>query len=807
MDDLCNRILRAESEAQVHEILSALPSDYSWRPLDRRDTNWNITENQAASGAKALTELCTNMVDAIILRHADEAGVGPDDPRAPKNVIEAIRDLVPLPGAHSGILAEVDDVRTLLKYARANLVIAVTGETGVNARPCFTFIDTGEGQHPDAFEDTFLSLSSPRKSKIPYVQGKYNMGSSGVLAYCGRQGYKLIVSRHHSEEGPWGWTLVRQRSDAGPPVAEYLLLNGMIPRFETDSILPMVRQDRVVDSEIERRSGTIIKLYSYVLGRAADFISVREALNDNLISTILPFRLMDYRATPRKSRKSRRTDDRSRRAVGVDERPLNGMWFQLMRPAETEDDESDVEPGKPIHVGDVDHPLLGQIRITGVILGKRLPRWLDSRNNISRVFHAVNGQIQHKESRGYLSRQCRLPGLKDRVVILVDASDLKPEVHHRVWKGDRETIHRTEIGSLYEEIVTQVIRGSEALRDLEQRIAREDADQATKAVQLSLFESVVAADPNIEQLLPEGDILRLPGRLRSRKLDSEDFIGRYSPSYARIIGRVPREQGIDVALRDRRRIVVETDAANDWLHRADNRGTVKLAGNAAAAFEFDRNLHDGRLAISLRPLEDAVTVGDTFSTGIVLQDGAMPEPLEGPLSIRIVAERETKRSGSPSRKRRNASDDGEDLVEARGLPQTRWMTLDGRDIGSESSEEWPEGYSEQDGGEIREQTAGEKLYVINYDNAHFRHFLDQEKDDAKQRVIIEQFRLSMLVLMMGFEDACSRATEISDRDGFEDWIDDVRRLVARGAATVVMSIAKTLPQMVTSETVTAPDDD
>ncbi len=798
-DSLCMRILRAESEVEVTEIIAGLPSEYGWEALDRRETNWNITENQAADGAKALTELCTNMVDAIILRHADARGITPEHTDAPSSVIGAIKELVHLPGAHSGILAEVDDSDTLLKYSRENLIIGVTGESGGAAHPCFTFVDSGEGQRPEAFKDTFLSLSSPRKSKIPYVHGKYNMGSSGVLSYCGQRGYKLIISRHHSLDQPWGWTLVRQRSDDGPPVAEYLLRNNEVQSFESDLLLPLVRRDGEADGEVARKFGTVIKLYSYVLGRSTDYRRLANALNENLISTVLPFRLMDYRTTPRRG-----AGAGSRRSYGIDERPLNGLEFALRRPSEFEDDESPVDAGELISVGDVDDPVLGQIRISAVVVGKELPPVL--KDTIARVFHAVNGQVQHKENRGYLSRQCRLPGLKDRVVIIVDASDLKPAAHHRVWKGDRESIHRTEFGSLYEQTVTDVIRSSESLRELEQSLALEEPEQSTEALQLSLFESVLAANPGLQQLLPEGDLLQLPGHLRGTRPGVEEFKGRYSPTFARIIGRSVRENGIQIAIDDRRRVIVETNAQNDWLIRADNRGTVKLFGNAADSFRFRRNLRNGRLAITIQPILGSITIGEVFETRIMLQDGAMPEPIEVPLSITVVESRSTKSSGEQRTKRQRRDAGGDEFTETRNWPQPRWMTRDGREIGATQSVVWPEGFSDQDGGEVREIAAEERVYLINYDNAHFRHFLDQERDETKQQVIIEQYRFGMLVLMMGFEDACRRATEISEKDGFDDFVDDFRRLAARGAATVVLSIA-TLPQLFTPKTVQDPDDD
>ena len=49
----------------------------NWRPLDGRETNFNVTSNQASDGGKALTELMTNMVDAVLMKHALQKGINP----------------------------------------------------------------------------------------------------------------------------------------------------------------------------------------------------------------------------------------------------------------------------------------------------------------------------------------------------------------------------------------------------------------------------------------------------------------------------------------------------------------------------------------------------------------------------------------------------------------------------------------------------------------------------------------------------------------------------------------------------------
>ena len=299
--ELCMAILRAESEDEVTQVLeNHLDSagTVEWYPIDERETNFNVVTNQAASGGKALTELCTNMVDAILLRKALEAGIDPESPKAPQTVIEAVKDLVQLQGAPSGILAEVDSQRYLREFGEQNLVIGVTAQRQRGSKPNFTFVDAGEGQRGEDFRRTFLSLSSGHKSRIPFVQGKYNMGSAGVLSYCGRRWYKLIISRRFDRSKPWAWTLVRRRPGSGTPIAEFLTIDQAIPELGQESIRPFVLQSGEEDDKVEREDGTVIKLYSYELGSAADFLRVREELNENLISTILPFRLMDYRVTP-----------------------------------------------------------------------------------------------------------------------------------------------------------------------------------------------------------------------------------------------------------------------------------------------------------------------------------------------------------------------------------------------------------------------------------------------------------------------------------------------------------------------------
>ena len=748
---VCLSILGAESERQVDNIIAEVPelSDSgNWRPIDGRETNFNVVTNQASTGGKALTELCTNMVDAVLMKHALAKGISLTGTDAPQSVILGVRDLVGLRGARSGVLAEVEDPKYLQEFAEKNLVIGVTGGTRRNDPLCFTFVDNGEGQHANEFEDTFLSLSKGNKSNIPFVQGKYNMGSSGVLTYCGRRWYKLIISRRYDAGGEWGWTLVRRRPGSGMPVAEYFKPDDGVPSFSASVIHPMKLGSGDPDAKVHIATGTTVKLYDYQMESATSFRNIRETLNENLVSTVLPFRLMDYRYPPDKRRGGRR-------AQGVDERPLNGMEFLLLRrdsedDAGPDDEDREYDPGSEQHIGDINHPDLGNISVRAIVLGRDLPGWLKAPRNTSRVFHAVNGQVQFKENRAYLSSRCKFPGLKDRIVVVVDATSLSEAAHNDVWKGDRENVRATQIGLLYRDEVTKLIADSSYLKELQKRIAQEETASLAQEGQVTLFQDLVNSDPSIAQLLPGGGLVTLPGYI-GREEDEEEWQGKYSPTFLELISRTIKENGAEIAVDGRRTIALKTDAINDYLTRPDNRGRVFPIG-LGEKFSFTSTLRNGRLTVTFTALAHKVVPDEEVTFSLSLLDDAMPEPVTEELRLKVVSARQPSPPGPNRRRRRLGPDENgdEENPEGRSLPPSKWITKDGRAIGEEETDQWPEDFTDQDGGLV--QDLGEvNVYCINYDNAHFRRFLDRERNDIDKKVIVEQYRISMLVLMMGLE--------------------------------------------------------
>ncbi len=794
--ETCMKLLRCESEQEVQHIIDAIPEmsdDSNWQPIDGRETNFNVVTNQASTGSKALTELCTNMVDAVLMKHALEQGVPLRGPDAPQSVLDGVKSLVALPGTLTGRLSDADSDRPLREFATNNLVIGVTGGTRRDDSLCFTFVDNGEGQHASDFHKTFLSLSTGTKTNIPFVQGKYNMGSSGVLSYCGERWFKLIISKRFSREGNWGWTLVRRRPTSGAPIAEYFCPDNGIQEFDVDQIKPMMLNSGQPDEVVKPQSGSIIKLYDYEMESSVSFRNIREALNLNLVSTVLPIRLMDYRYPAAPSRGGRR-------AQGVDERSLFGIEYLLLKSHAHEvdlqiDDEDSVQ-GYRNHIGRITDPYLGRIDISAIVLPRDLPGWLRPNNTRARVFHSVNGQVQFTDGRNYVSTRCRLPGLKDRIILIVDASELTEEAHNDVWKGDRENIRRTRQGGLYVSAITEVIRNSQHLKDLQHRLREEELDSVVSTGSTELFQSLVNQDPNVAQLLPLGELVTTP---RGPRPGPQEYVGNFSPTFLRLVGRSLREDGIDIAVGGRRRVTFETDVVNDYFDRPDNRGDV-LTSSRLSTLGYDCSLSNGRLVINFSCVNDPNLVSGTLTGKVGLTDDSMFQPVFEDVKFNVLAERQPAPSGPP-RPRSNVIDTPN--VEP---PQTKWMTRDGRPIDEAETEPWPEDYDDQDGGQVTDLGEEVKLYCVNYDNAHFMNFLAKQPNELARRVATEQYRLAMLVSMLSIEDAFNRMESGQNKIDLEEHIDEIRRLHAQSSATVVMTLTRTLPEIVNPTAIEDPDD-
>lgn len=797
MKKLGLKLLRAESEDEVAKIIKsnrAMSAGENWLPVDKRDTNFNIITNQSSTGGKAATELITNMVDAMLMKRCHEKRIDPKSADAPSTMYRAVDDFVQNMNGGRIINADREWLRC---YAMKNLVIGVTGAARKSkGYPCYTFADNGEGQHPKDFPETFLSLSAKNKSQIPFVQGKYNMGSSGVLNFCGEHWFKLIISRRFDKNDQWGWTIIRRRPSESNemPVAEYFAPNTKIPTLENlEKLFPLQNKKREEFDKFHLESGTVIKLYDFFAGKNfGAFRGPREAFNENIVETILPFRIYDLRWDPDANRGGLR-------ALGIDARPFYGMEFLLRS---SHGDDVDLQDGEAevheaiearmdaLSIGTITHHRLGDIILTAVPIKKDLPKNHWFRNSKNRVFHHVNGQVQFKQTRGFLN-QCRLPALKDRVAVFVDASGLKDKAHQDIWKGDRESIRETLPGGDYKEEIKVALERSDALKNLNHRIARETLDSVAKESSSELVRDLVKRDQNLALLLDQ----KYPDLPASPPPDGRPptslVAHKYSPTFVQIKGTQIR---INLPINRTRPIPCVTDAAVDYFTRADNRGTLDFESDETAdSFTFHTTHNEiGNLTVFVRPNKERMRVGDEHAFKVGLKDDALPEPVYSEREIHItIVEKAPPPPPSPPPSQPTPS------AHKRGLPPPALLTKDGREIDGKKTEKWAEvdlpgpAFNEYDGGSVKDLGELGKMYYINYDNASFQNYLKAQKRKDDSTAVTKKYILGMRIVLLGMEHALA-SKKSDEEDGFDE--DRFRRLAAEGAAAVIMTLCDQLPK-------------
>ncbi len=414
----------AQTENQLESIInqnSVLNDPRNWFPIGKNESNYGIIENQQSNPIAALVEKITNSIDALLMRKCHEAGIDPAGPIAPKTMDSAVEQFFP---DHKSW-----DLTTFKRKQAEEIQIVADGPTKESA---VIIYDNGEGQHPEKFEDTFLSLMKGNKNSIHFVQGKYNMGGTGAIVFCGKKGYQLIGSKRYDKTGDFGFTLIREHplsSDEHTTKKntwyEYFKYEEKIPSFQIDEL----------DLKLHGRNfitGSIIKLYSYQMKGIYGFAQeLSQSLNEFLFKPILPFLTVD--------KKERYPNNPI----------LESSTYGLQRRLEEEMDY--VEDWFSEEYKDA---LFGTMKVTCYVFrakqeGKTVKATRDDikrrffKNGMSVLF-SMNGQVQGHYTTEFITRTLKFNLLKDYLLINVDCTSMNYEFRKELFMASRDRLRERD---------------------------------------------------------------------------------------------------------------------------------------------------------------------------------------------------------------------------------------------------------------------------------------------------------------------------------------------------------------------------
>jgi len=616
--DFFIQLLHSETEDEVLKLLKEkqiLDDGQYWKPYGDLSMNRSIVGNQQSSAVAALVEKLVNSIDAILMVENYRIGNDPRSQESPQNMKEAVQTLFNVPEGK---------IQNLLPKERTQLASKIyLIATGTKKNPNYVIVDEGEGQEPHLFPDTFLSLIRENKTHIPFVQGKFNMGGTGVLQFSGANSFQLIVSRRHNEilntdrsQNRWGFTIIR-RINPGPkrPHSTYVYLcqNGDVPSFFRDEI-PVKPGDYPIAYQEPMQSGTLIKLWNYKLkgGLKGNLMfDMRRALEKQLPDPVLPIRLFERRAGYR---------------AHSFETTIAGLSTVIS------DSPDDIEPG--LQTGStLTIQNVGQVHLKiNVIKEEVIAKKSNPKYPKGGVLFTVNGQLHSYEPRRFIENRTKLDYIANTTLVEVDCTDLGERVREDLFLGSRDRMRDSEERDILLNHIAEYLRDHSGLKELnsKRRLQKMESSIAGEDT-IKVIKDLIKSDPTLTSIFNLGKEIKIPA---GPNKEPEPYVGNEFPTYFKLY-KEPKSGLVRNCPKNKRtRIIFETDAKNDYFSRTKDRGRIEIEGSLVLV---SPSLWNGRATLTFN-LPDNCVQGDTYNIWVGIDDVSRVDPFVSTFQVVVTGE-------------------------------------------------------------------------------------------------------------------------------------------------------------------------
>lgn len=637
MKSLLLKLYQAQNEAELQKVIDSnllFQNQSNWYPLGGNENNFATIENQQASAIGALIEKFTNSIDATLMKKCYEFGLDPKSSNAPKTMQKAIEKFYG--DKYLWLSSEyrkkqaldiqvIADGTTKLKHAR-------TYDTSL------TIYDNGEGQDPEDFESTFLSIGKGNKNDILFVQGKYNMGGTGAIVFCGKNRYQLIASKRYDGSGEFGFTLIRKHpfSERDKKTKkntwyEYLKIDGKIPSFPIET-LNLGLHDK------EFKTGSIIKLYSYDLPEGARSViskDLKDRVDEYLFEPALPILMVDKKERYPKDRELQRVSFGLKRRLEKEESKYIEDYFTL------EHNSSKV----------------GDMKVTSYVFKTKVgdKNIKESKNTIRNEFFrskmyvvfTMNGQVQGHLTSEFITRSLKFPLLKDHLLIHVDCTNMEYDFRSQLFMASRDRLKEGEEYRYLRDLLTKELKNSKLETIHKARKDSISVDSADTNDLIRSFTKNLPLNSDLLKLLNNTFDIEKEEEKKKRKKEhqkkeekvaqeEEKFESQRFPSFFKFKNSKKGTNAVSIQKGKSKTLEFETDVENHYFDRDDDQGELKISlvdvgeseaegGNQkgtpkdiSEVFDVSKTSpEDGKIKVTLQPT-DKLDIGDEVQVKIDL---------------------------------------------------------------------------------------------------------------------------------------------------------------------------------------------
>lgn len=631
-------LAKSETEEEVIALLHACGywDDYSmWRSLGDNDNNYSIIGNQQSSPDAAFVEKMINSIDACLTCECLKRGLNPMGPEAPQSMAEALDRFYNIkPG---GLKLLSSNRRSELAQ---NIVVAASGQTrGGQINLCIA--DRGEGQTPKRMPETILSISRSNKLKIPFVQGKFNMGGTGALPFCGKHHLQLIISKRcpdipNTDIDPtydkWSVTVVRKETAReGRKSSMYTYLtdhSGELLTFDADTlpIIPVEHDKDVPGFEYEEMAfGTYIKLFNYELTGyktviTRDFYDRLSLLIPNLA---LPIRFRDTREYNGNTNAAN----------------LAGLISRLY-----DDRSSILENGFPTSsIITVD----GQ-RISFSVYLLKQDTEKKYRGKHEGVLFCMNGQAHHIIPDSFFSH-VNLSYIKNSVLVIADCSEIDVDHQEELFMPSRDRLRNSDFTK---EIIARLEKDLREHPGLKK--AAHDRRNAALKDRLAdnkplkdVLQNIFKKSTVLTKLFIAGQEISSPFNTTYTAGQGESYEGKLHPTFFKLKGKFKDGKLVKaVPCNASFRVQFDTDVQNDYFNRPSEAGSLVLKMDGVIRTDLIQHLslYNGQANLTVA-LPAGAADGDTHVFETEIQDDYIVNSFESTFQVNVIRAEEPRSGG------------------------------------------------------------------------------------------------------------------------------------------------------------------
>jgi hypothetical protein len=761
---LLNELLEAENEDAVLHALESrglLKDEARWRYLGNMPNNQSIVLAQQSSAGAALVEKFTNGLDAILLKHCKANNIDPRGASAPQSMTEAI-------ALWFGDLSEKEPAE-IRDIAETNLILYATGS---KQRPCLALYDAGEGQLAEDFPKTFCSLiygtnDGSYKGAIPFVQGRFNMGGTGVLPFCSeKRRLQLIVSRVPAEiakttDHEWAFTLFCFFPSNQAPSWRYLVgPDGKILTAGSRSLALIPKQGAKSGEVCAPReryvaSGTLVKMYDFKAPKSNICGELFKKIEDYLLRPAMPLRLIECR--------------KEYQAKVM----ANNVWDRLEAWGKNKLEEG-FEEGASIQVKlSTGETVPAEVRVFKLLKAGES----DDDHPQTGLRALINGQSHAKrDAQFFRTKAVDKEHIAGSILVTLDCTELGQSSRNALFMSNREIFRDDPLLQELFKKLQKELHDHEGLKALNaKRYEEKVANAVDDEDGILALEELLQTDPSLADLfggLTSGKIAghTIPnGAGKIIHVKPEPFNGLDFPTYfSRKDGTTAME--VELERGESTRVSFRTDVKNNYFSRKKHRGICTFDDGFQPTF----HLFNGRLTFTCH-VDKNVPEGTKLQSKATITDNVGSGPFTVTIIGEVVAPKGTTPPAPPGPKSEPTAQAGPsrpDVTEVKNGPDAPPITI-----------------------EKDPKTARYKL-LLNVESqllVDAKTMRPQEEEAAVEFV----FKYGLALTAMGLLDAVKKTPEwVDDEAGCRDRVQQSAAAIARVIVPLCLSLPKKLPKPV-----------